>query len=463
MPVDLVIKNGTVCSVGGRFRASVAVDDEKIVAIGKEANLPQADETIDASGLLIMPGIIDVHTHIRDLDVAYKEDYEHASKAAAAGGITMHVDMPNTKPPTTTVQRFIEKRKYADGHTIVDFNMYPSASSLSEIPKLKDLGILGYKIFMLSDTKRDFPHMPEIGVSNLGHLMEIFKAVKKTGLPITVHPHEQELQNYIDEEVRKELGTGPMAYYEAGLRYDTLSVRVAVSNCIILAEATGVRLHLTHMANARMIEMVRLAKMNGAADLTCDSHPPWVFITKSIVEKLGPLALGRGKTPEGQEAIWNGWNDDTIDIISSEHAPHAQDEKKIGWEDMWKAAGGAGSQLQEMLPLFLTQINKGRMSLERFIACTSLNPSKIFGVYPKKGAIEVGSDADLTIVDMKKKDILSNEKCYSKCGYSCYDGMEVQGVPIYTICRGTVVMHDGEITVKPGYGKFQPRINHMKN
>jgi dihydroorotase (multifunctional complex type) len=460
MTVDLVIRNGTIYTAAGPFRAGIAVDDEKIVQISNEASLPAADRSIDASGRIIIPGLIETHAHFRDLETAYKEDYEHASKAAAAGGITMHVDMPNVKPPTTTVERFLEKKKnYAEGHVTVDFNMHPSASNLEEIPKLFDLGILAYKIFQWVDTKRDYPHMPEIGVTDLGHLMDIFKAVKKTGLPIIVHPHNQEIQNYVDKEVWQELGTDPMAYFEANVRYDSLSPLMGASNCIQMAEATGVRLHLTHMGSAKMINMVRQSKANGNTNLTCDSHPHFVFITKEVVQKLGPLALGLGHTPDMMEAIWRGWKDGTIDLITSEHAPHAQSEKTIGWKDMWKAPGGCGGQLQESLPMFLNWINKGMMSLETFIARSSLAPAKIFGLYPKKGVIQIGSDADLTIIDMKKKDVISNEKSYSKCGYSVYDGTEVRGIPTHTICRGTVVMEDGQIVVKPGYGKFQPRLN----
>jgi len=458
--VDLIIKNGTIYTAHGSMRAAIAVDEEKIVAIAKEANLPKADKTIDASGKVIIPGIIDLHAHIRDLEVAYKEDYEHASKAAAAGGITMHVDMPNVKPPTSTVERFIDKKEnYAEGHCTVDFNMFPSASVVEEIPKLNDLGILGYKIFMIKDVKRDYPHMPGIGISDLGHLLDIFKAVQKTGLPVIVHPHNMEIQDYVEKEIWAELGTEPMAYFEAGLRYNGLMRTLGSANCIQLAEATGVRLQLTHCGKSTMIDLVRQAKARGVTNVTADTHAHSVCMTKEIVERLGPLALGGGVTPEDSEATWRGFNDGSIDMITSEHSPHTLDEKKAGWEDMWKVPGGVGSALQETLPLMLNHINNGRMSLNKLVELTSLNPAKHFGLYPKKGVIQIGSDADLTIIDMKKEDVISNEKCYSKSRYSCYDGTKVKGVPVYTICRGTVVMQDGEITVKPGYGKYQPRLD----
>ena len=462
--VDLIIKNGTIFTADSSFKAGIAVDEGQIVSITTENHLPRANKVIDAEGKIIIPGLIDVHAHIRDLDTAYKEDYEHASKAAAAGGITMHVDMPNVKPPTTTVERFLDKKKnYAEGHCTVDFNMFPSASTVDEIPKLYNLGILGYKIFMISDIRRDFPHMPEIGITDLGHLMDIFKAVAKTGLPVVVHPHNQEISNWLEHEAWRELGTDPMAYFESMISYGALNRTLGVSNLLQLAAATGVRLHVTHQDHVKPVELVRQAKANGMKNLTSCAHPHNVFVTRETVQRLGPYALGGGNTPEDIEAIWKGWNDGTIDIISSEHAPHSQEEKKVGWKDMWKAPGGPGSALQELLPMFLTAINKGIMSLPTFIARTSLNPARVFGLYPKKGAISIGSDADLTIIDMNKESILSNEKCYSKCGYSCYDGLKVKGIPIYTICRGTVVMQDGEIMVKPGYGKFQPRLGWQEN
>jgi len=457
--VELVIQNGLVYTSKGPVRAGIAIDNEKIVSISKETHLPSANKTIDAEGKIIIPGIVDVHSHIRDLETAYKEDYEHASKAAAAGGITMHVDMPNVKPPTTTVQRFLEKKSLAEKQVIVDFNMFPSASVVEEIPALSDLGILGYKAFMIADIVRDYPHMPEIGIKGLGHLLDMFKAVAKTKLPIVVHPHSQDIATYIDHEIWKELGTGPLAYFEADIRYDSLNKTVGVSNLIQLARVTNVRLNITHMDKARPIQLLREAKASGATNITADAHPGSVFVTREVVEKLGPLPLGVGSTLQDREAVWIGWNEGTIDIITSEHAPHTQEEKKIGWENMWKAPGGWGSEMQEMLPLFLTQINNGRMTLETFITLTSLNPAKIFGVYPKKGEISIGSDADLTVIDMKKESVISNDNCYSKCGYSPYDGMKVKGIPVYTICRGKVVMDSGEIIAKPGNGRFQPRLN----
>jgi dihydroorotase (multifunctional complex type) len=461
--VDLSILNGTIYTSNGPIRAGIAIENEKIVSIGKETNLPKAVKKIDAKGKIIIPGIVDVHSHIRDLEVDYKEDYEHASKAAAAGGITMHVDMPNVKPPTTTVERFLEKKEVAQKQVIVDFNMFPSASLIEEIPKLSSVGILGYKAFMIKDVERDYPHMPEIGIKSLGHLLEIFKVVAKTGLPIVVHPHSQEIADYIDHEIWKEIGTDPLAYFEADIRYDSLIKTIGVSNIIHLARVTGARVNITHMDKARTIELLRESKKKGEAKITADAHPGSVFVDRELIKKLGPLPLGVGSTPNDREAVWKGWNDGTIDIITSEHAPHTMEEKKIGWTNMWKAPGGWGSEMQEMLPMFLTQINKGRIKLETFIQKTSLNPAKIFGVYPKKGNIQIGSDADITIIDMKKETKISNEKCYSKCGYSPYDGMKVKGVPIMTICRGKVVMQYGEIMVNPGNGVFQPRVDIIKN
>jgi dihydroorotase-like cyclic amidohydrolase len=156
---------------------------------------------------------------------------------------------------------------------------------------------------------------------------------------------------------------------------------------------------------------------------------------------------------EHAAALWDAINDGTLEVIGTDHAPHTKEEKDVGWKDMWKSPGGE-PQIQDYLRLFLTAVNEGKLSLDRLVRITSYNPARIFGVYPRKGVLQVGSDADITIVDMNKEETISNETTYTKVGWTPYHGRKVKGVPIYTIVRGTVVMENGKVIGQPGYGQW---------
>ena len=199
--------------------------------------------------------------------------------------------------------------------------------------------------------------------------------------------------------------------------------------------------------------MLRRAK-DGGRPCSCEVNPWALFLGSwENVEKLGPYCLGFWVPPAHVEALWKGINDGTVDLVGTDHAPHTKEEKDIGWKDMWKSPGGE-PQIQDYLSLFLTAVNEGKLSLDTLVRITSYNPARIFGVYPRKGTIQPGSDADLVIVDMNKEAVISNETTYTKVGWTPYHGRKVKGVPIRTILRGKTVMENGKIVGKPGDGQF---------
>ena len=191
---------------------------------------------------------------------------------------------------------------------------------------------------------------------------------------------------------------------------------------------------------------------------SCEVNPWALFLGSwENVEKLGPYCLGFWVPPAHVDALWKGINDGTVDLIGTDHAPHTKEEKDVGWKDMWKSPGWE-PQIQDYLRLFLTAVNEGKLTLDRLVRITSYNPARIFGVYPRKGVIQVGSDADLTIVDMNKEETITNETTYTKVGWTPYHGRKVKGAPVYTIVRGKVVYENGNVTGKPGDGQFVPPV-----
>jgi len=455
--LDLVVKGGQVWTPGGMLRADIAIDHGKIAVICSEAAVPAAAKVIDAQGHVVIPGLVDTHTHHREPGFTHKEDLTTATQAAAAGGVTLTVGMPNVNPPTNTLDRFKDVIEISKKKAIVDFNHNPSGTVPEEIPRLADAGCLAFKIFMVKDTGRDYPHMPGIGLHNHGELFRCFEAVAKTGLPLMVHPHDQDLMDVIEQRYWLREDRSPQAYAKAYREFDGIIWDTAIATILRFQKATGVKLHILHMSTPGGLEMVRRAKEEGRS-VSCEVNPWALFLGSwENVERIGPYCLGFWVPEEHVEALWEGIHDGTVDLVGTDHAPHTREEKEIGWTDMWRSPGGE-PQIQDYLRLFLTEVNRGRLTLDQVVRLTSYNPARRFGVYPRKGVIQVGSDADLVIVDMTKEETIQNKTTYTKVGWTPYDGQKVKGAPIATIVRGKVVMENGNVIGKPGDGEFVPPI-----
>lgn len=454
--VDLVIKNGTVYIPSGLVKADIAIDGGKIVAMGREMSIPKGSRVIDASGKFVIPGLIDTHVHLRDPGFTQKEDFTTGTMAAAAGGVTLAVDMPNVQPPPNTAERFIKHRENAKKKSVVDFSHNAAGTVLSEIKKIAEAGPpMGFKIFMMTDVGRDYPHMPGIGVADHGELLELFQEIRKTGLVCLVHPWDQEIWTKISNKAIQSGKTDWKEYARGARLYDSIIFDNAISILINLQRVTGVRLHVLHMSSKRSFNNIKAARANGQT-ITTEVNPHDVFLANKWerIEKLGPYSLGWDvPEPEG-DATWEALVDGTADLIATDHAPHTKAEKEIGWTNMWESPGGSTS-IEWYLSMFLNEVNQGRIGFERLIQLVSENPAKIFGVYPRKGSLQVGSDADLVIVDMHKERVLSGDKMYTKCGWNPYAGKSVKGLPEITMVRGTIVSQDyGNVIGKPGYGEY---------
>ncbi|MEK7229842.1 MAG: dihydroorotase family protein [Candidatus Binatota bacterium] len=452
--MDLVVKGGKVWTPGGLIEADIAVHQGKVAALAKPTALPDSfNAVIEAKGKVVIPGLVDTHTHHREPGFTHKEDITTATQAAAAGGVTLSIGMPNVDPPTTTVERYRNVIEISKKKAIVDFNHNPSGTVPEEISKLAEAGCLGFKIFMVRDTGRDYPHMPGIGLHNHGALFRCFEEVAKTGLPLMIHPHDQDLMDVIEQKYWQRGDRSPQAYARAYRDFDGIIWDTAIATILRFQKATGVKLHILHMSTPGGLEMARRAKEEGRP-VSVEVNPWALFLGSwENVEKLGPYCLGFWVPEHHVEALWKGIDDGTVDLIGTDHAPHTKEEKDVGWKDMWKSPGGE-PQIQDYLKLFLTAVNEGKLTLDKLVRITSYNPARIFGVLPRKGVIQVGSDADLVIVDMNKEETITNETTYTRVGWTPYHGRKVKGVPVYTIVRGKVVMQDGKVVGKPGDGEF---------
>lgn len=455
----LAIEGGDVWTPDGiRRDATVIIENERIVDVVDGSVADPGAERLDASGRLVLPGFIDTHSHHREPGFTHKEDITSATRAAAAGGVTTSIGMPNVDPPATTVERYEAMLELYRSKAVVDFNVNPAPTIADEVPKLAAAGALGFKVFQVVDTKRTYPHMPGLGVTNDGEMLEIFENVARTGLPVMVHPHNQELMDRFEQRYWARGEHGPLAYAAAQREYDGLVWNTAIEGLLWLQLATGVRLHVLHLVTRQSVDMVRRAKSEGRP-VTSEVNGFALFLGDwEQIEAKGPRALGRWVPPDVKDALWSGIAGGTVDVLGTDHGPHTLEEKMPGWEDMWKAPS-AVPQLQDYLTQLLDKgVRAERITLDAAVRLASYNPARVFGLYPRKGTIERGADADIVIVDPEAEIEFRDENALSKCGWTPYHGERAHGVPIHTLVRGRFVYRDRTVVGEPGWGQLAKRM-----
>jgi dihydroorotase len=421
MTVDLTIKNCKLWYKGKTLVFGVAIDEGKIVSISKDIKLPKSDEKINCKGKIVLPGLIDVHVHFREPGFAWKEDWLTGSKAAAHGGITHVMDMPNTDPPTTTVSNILDKKELAK-KSVVNFGIYAGITK-ENIENIKDLAIHSdaFKVYMCESTGG-------LKLDDNVLLMKAFSNISKINKVVCVHAENQGMNERYLKRYRK--GTDPFEYSFAR---PVESEVLAIKDAIEMARQTRVKLHVCHVTTQEGLNLIRKTKKD--VDITCETCPHYLFMTQNDLKEKGTLAKMNPplRTKEDQTALWKGISNGTIDILASDHAPHMMEEKL---QDIWIAPAGVPG-VETTLQLMLNAVNKRMIKLERLVELMHDSPVKRFGL--TNYGIEAGKDANLTIIDLKKGWKISNDDLLTKCKWSPYDGWEGKGMPIMTIVNGKEV------------------------
>jgi dihydroorotase len=449
---DTVIRGGTLVSATRQTVADLAIADGRIAAIVAPGTPLEAAATIDAAGRHVLPGAIDVHSHHREPGFTRKEDIVSATSACAAGGVTTSFAMPNVDPPPNTVERLDAIIALYEEKALVDWNINAAGTVVDQIAGLATRGIAAFKVFMVVDTGRDYPHMPGIGVHDHGELMGIFETVAETGLPLMVHPHDQALMTHIEAGFWARGERDARAYAKAYAAHDGIIWDTAAALLLRIQKSTGTALHLLHTQTEGVIEQLRRAKAAGQ-DVSAELNPWAVFLGNdwANIERLGSYALSYYVPEKNTEPLWAALADGTIDLISTDHAPHLREEKEPGWTDGWKAHTGTPST-QFYVPMFLDAAVRGRLSLERVVELIATAPADRFGL-AAKGRLEVGCDADIAIVDLDAELEIRDEIVLSKIGYTPYAGMRVRGAIDTTLVRGRVVYTGGSVVGDRGWGR----------
>ncbi|WP_155350438.1 dihydroorotase [Acrocarpospora pleiomorpha] len=454
---DLAILGGTVYLPNGPQLADVGVRDGAISVVATPGTLTAATKTINAKGLHVLPGLWHTHCHFRDPGYPEKEDFESGTRAAAAGGITFCIDQPNTSPPPTTLETFERKRDIAARKAHVDFGINGGGLIPDQVSLLAKAGAISVKAFNTRHPKDAYPYIPELGVTDRGVLYELYEAAADAGVVMSVHHDDSAwtkrmvFRDYIDKS--KIDNRSYREAYEKGYMYGHGMV-AGLASSLYYAHLAGARLYVLHLGVMPVgaYDLIKFAKREWGQRVYAELEAGAMLMNRAQAEKMGPFSYYWAHSPE---RAWQSLDEDVADVLVLEHAPHTREEVEPGWEDSFSVPLGV-TGVQEFVPLMLTQVNAGRLTLERLARFSSEQPAKIFGQYPKKGAILPGSDADFTIVDLNQENVLADEDMHSKVGFTSWAGMPTKGAPVYTLVRGEIVMDHGEVRSSPGFGRFTP-------
>ena len=451
-----LIRNGTIATATDLYRGDVLIEGEKISAIG--TSLPeQADRTIDASGKYVLPGGIDVHTH---LDMPFggttsADDFESGTIAAAHGGTTSVVDFAIQYRGQTLRHARDAWMKKAEGRAAIDYGFHMIVTELdsqveSEMDALVAEGITSFKLFMA------YP-----GVFMLDDA-SIFRALLRTrenGGTICMHA---ENGGVIDVLVQRVLAEGHRAPKYHALTRPARAEAEATHRAIALSEIAGVPIYIVHLSSAEALEMVTEARDRGlpAYAETC---PQYLFLSYANYEEPGFEGAKYVMSPPlraagNEERLWRGLAGNDLQAISTDHCPFCmKGQKELGSDDFSKIPNGAPGIETRMSLVWDGGVRAGRISVNRFVELTSTSPAKIFGLFPRKGTIAPGSDADVVIFDPEKKVTLSAKSLHMRVDYNPYEGREVTGAAETVLSRGRVVVENGAFVGKAGGGTFLKR------
>src|SRR5258706_7424500 len=386
---DLVISGATVVTDEASFDAAVAIKDGKILAIGEERAMPSARETFDATGLHLLPGAIDVHVHFREPGYTHKEDWQTGTAAAAMGGVTTVFEMPNVDRPTATPETLALKQEVAK-KAHVDYGLYGllAEDNIDHLEALIEGGVAAFKCFM----GNTFGNLPS---PSTGAMLEGFEIVAQHGLRIALHAETASIMARREKRLQAAGRTDPLAHLAS--RPAVVAIE-AVSRAAILAEWTGARIHILHISSADELRPLREAKARGV-DITGETCPHYLMLSADDYARFAGVIRVNPPVREkrNQEPLWAALADGTVDIIATDHAPHSREEKTRN--DMFTVdCGFAGVETQ--MPLMLTEVNAGRFSISDYVRWSAANVAKLWGLYPRKGVIQPGADADITVVDL---------------------------------------------------------------
>ncbi len=440
---DLLLAGGTVVTGAGIQRADVGVRGENVAAVGQGLPRSAARQVIDVTGKYVFPGIIDVHVH-----PVYLDDVEASSRVAAYGGITTLLHFAYARTGDSLLQKVEEMLHDAQARSRLDFGlhggMFEAPRQVPEIPRVMELGVRTFKFFLT--------YLKQGWYTDDYQLIKGMDLLAERGGMAIVHCENGGAIDYLEDKYLK--GPNASAKFFNASRPPALEEE-GVFRTIRLAEVVGCKVYIPHVTAARALRPIRQAQAEGLP-VYAETCPQYLNLTQAIIDQRGALAkIGPPiRTAEDNAALWGGLRDGTLSVVASDHAPKLKD---LNSEFL---SQGFGSPAIETL-LTMTYhggVNRGHLSLVRLVHVLCENPARIFGLYPHKGTIAVGADADLVVFDPAREFTIRAENQHSNVGYTLYEGQKVLGWPEMSFQRGKPVLQQGEIVAQPGQGRFLPTL-----
>jgi allantoinase len=453
--LDMAVINGEAVTPGGRAHLDLGVANGEIAFLSAPGSLPEAAKTIDASGLLVLPGVIDSHFHCRAPSHPEREDFASGTRAAAAGGVTTLLEMPIAIPPTTDGAILADRRAHAERDAYIDVGFYASSATLDpdKIGSAVAEGAIALKAFLQEVPPGREDEFDGLCIHRNDDILRALTLVAETGLPAVFHAEDFSTYSLLEQRLRDAGRKDPVAHAE--WRPDYVEA-LAISTLLLLADAAGARLHIPHVSSALAVTVIRDGKRRGV-NVTAETCPQYLALTQDSLLEHGPYAKCNPplKTVKDNAALWDGVRDGTIDTVATDHSPFAPADKEPGWDDIWQATPGFPG-VDILTPFMIGAALDGRLPLERAIALITANPADIFGLAPCKGRLLPGADADLTLYDPSGSSVVDTATWQSRAG-ACgrvWQGYPLTGHVVTTIVRGTIVYDRGKILGLPGYGQI---------
>jgi dihydroorotase len=427
---DLVLRGGTCVTAHGETVTDVGIRNGRIAALGDLAQA-RAAQVLDVRGLHVLPGVIDSQVHFREPGLTHKEDLESGTRGAALGGVTAVFEMPNTKPATTTREALEYKLARAAESAWVDFAFFigAAAENAHELAELERIpGCAGVKAFLGSSTGSLLVEDPQV-------LREVLRHGRRR---VAIHAeHETRLRE------RRKLVDGGARVHMHPVWRDAETARLATESVLKIAREEGRPLHILHVTTRDELPLLEAHRDLATVEVT-PQH--LTLAAPECYEQLGTFAQMNPpvRSAEHRDALWRALDQGLVDVIGSDHAPHTRDEKAKPYPESPSGMPG----VQTLVPVMLTHVNSGKLSLQRFVDLTSAGPARVYDV-AGKGRIACGYDADFTVVDLRREGVLEDAAMATRSGWTPFHGMRVKGLPVMTLVRGAVVMRDGEMVGAP--------------
>ncbi len=451
MLLDLAITGATAVTPDGVLARDVGVRGGKIASIAAPGNLEASTTTIDARGMLLLPGAIDVHTHLdAEMYNAHTiDDFESGTIAAAAGGVTSIIDYAFQREGGSLSDAIARWHAKADGRAVIDYGFHvaildPSPAAIAEIDSIAARGVTSFKIFMMRGFEaraRDF--------------MRAFQAVAEAGAMLTIHAEDEHLIGYCTERL---LGAGKFAVANFPASRPPLSEAAAVERGLAMASSAHAAAYFVHLSSGGALDAIRRARARGQAVLA-ETRPIYLYLNDERFLEPGAekyVGFPPLRSERDREAVWAAIADGTVDVLATDHCSWNLAHKSA--PDRFTRIPPGMANLETLVPMLYSEgVVKRRLSLARFVDLIATNPARIFGMYPRKGAIVEGSDADLVVFDPNRQVVIHSTEMHSRADYDVFEGFEVTGWPRETISRGEVVASDREPSARAGRGRFLER------